>query len=96
MLQRLRDGEELEPELTSSSHFNVFEFLRDEHPLLSMREKMILRLRFCSPEIISNPTLAIVGKELGLSKERVRQVQALALDKLKKALLEENLSTISQ
>jgi DNA-directed RNA polymerase sigma subunit (sigma70/sigma32) len=34
-------------------------------------------------------TLEQVGRELGLSKERVRQVQASALDKLRKALLEE-------
>lgn len=61
-------------------------FLRGDHPLLSEREKAILRKRFCSPNQNAVPTLERVGRELGLSKERVRQVQASALGKLREAL----------
>lgn len=61
-------------------------FLRSDHPLLSEREKAILLKRFCSPNQSTMPTLERVGRELGLSKERVRQVQATALGKLREAL----------
>jgi RNA polymerase primary sigma factor len=61
--------------------------LRDEHPLLSPREKMIIRRRYILPSEQPMPTLEKVGREMGLSKERVRQVQALALDKLRSVLI---------
>ncbi|CAN5455311.1 hypothetical protein BH11PLA2_BH11PLA2_31970 [soil metagenome] len=72
----------------SSGGFRLDEFLRDDHPLLSEREKGILSRRFSFKDPESNPTLEKVGAEMGLSKERVRQVQTLALDKLRKALTE--------
>jgi RNA polymerase sigma factor (sigma-70 family) len=65
----------------------IEEFLRDEHPLLTHREKAIISRRFCLRDLNKGQTLETVGAELGLSKERVRQVQASALDKLRKALL---------
>lgn len=69
------------------NHFpRIDEFLRDDHPLLSRREKMILSQRFCLTERPGQQTLEKVGAALGLSKERVRQVQAGALDKLRQAL----------
>lgn len=64
----------------------IEEFLRQDHPLLSDREKQILTHRFTLHELPPNQTLEQVGKALGLSKERVRQVQASALDKLRRAL----------
>jgi RNA polymerase primary sigma factor/RNA polymerase sigma factor len=62
------------------------EYLRDDHPLLTPREKAILNRRFSLTEACGAQTLEMVGRELGLSKERVRQVQACALGKLRRAL----------
>jgi RNA polymerase primary sigma factor/RNA polymerase sigma factor len=64
----------------------VDDFLRADHPLLSPREKTVITRRFCMAEAATVPTLEKVGRTMGLSKERVRQVQACALDKLRKAL----------
>jgi len=60
-------------------------FLRDDHPLLTDREKKILAHRFELHDGPGHRTLERVGESMGLSKERVRQVQASALDKLRKA-----------
>jgi RNA polymerase primary sigma factor/RNA polymerase sigma factor len=74
------------PEPASAGSLRVDEYLRDDHPLLSAREKSILSRRFMMAEPAAGRTLEKVGAALGLSKERVRQVQASALDKLRKAL----------
>lgn len=62
------------------------EFLADAHPLLSMREKTVLRRRFRFDEE-RKATLELVGQELGISKERVRQVQTTAIEKLRGVLV---------
>jgi RNA polymerase primary sigma factor len=93
-LEALPDGEprgQFQTEPVSSGTFRIDEFLRDDHPLLTQREKVILSRRFCLTEKAGNQTLEKVGAEMGLSKERVRQVQASALDKLRKALSSNNL-----
>ncbi len=64
----------------------IEEYLRDGHPLLNEREKQILAHRFNLRDDPAAPTLETVGRAMGLSKERVRQVQAGAIDKLRKAL----------
>ena len=63
--------------------------LRPDNDLLSLREKQVLVRRFSLDEKAPAGTLEQVGRELGLSKERVRQVQASALGKLRAALLRE-------
>jgi RNA polymerase nonessential primary-like sigma factor len=80
-------GQKFEHELASSRLFRIDEYLRADHPLLTYREKMIISRRFCAHEGTVVQTLEKVGQELGLSKERVRQVQASALGKLRSALL---------
>ncbi len=88
-LETLADGEpgtRDELEMSSHGYPRLDEFFREDHPLLSHREKVILKRRFRLNDDADSQTLEKVGKELGLSKERVRQVQATALGKLRKAL----------
>lgn len=51
---------------------------------LSDRESYIVRERQLRDE---SRTLSSLGKHLGISKERVRQVEAIAMDKLKRSIL---------
>jgi len=76
-----------EEEADAPMPFGALEaYLSDEHPLLSMREKTVLRRRFRLNDE-SKATLERVGRELGISKERVRQVQSTAIEKLRTVLL---------
>jgi len=51
--------------------------------VLSPRERDVIARRFglAGPE----ETLAVVGRRLGVTRERVRQIEARALDKLREA-----------
>jgi RNA polymerase sigma factor (sigma-70 family) len=67
-------------------HFPALDvYLGNQNDLLSAREKEVIVRRF-QLDRPGPSTLEAVGRELGLSKERVRQVQASALDKLRQAL----------
>jgi RNA polymerase sigma factor (sigma-70 family) len=90
-LEALPDGEpaELDSEETPSVRLaRVDQFLRVDNDLLSTREKRVLIRRFSLDEQAKGGTLEQVGLEMGLSKERVRQVQASALAKLRGILME--------
>jgi RNA polymerase primary sigma factor len=63
----------------------VDEYFQPDHTLLTPREKTILIRRYLNEG--REETLEEVGHELGLSKERVRQIQSAALGKLRAALL---------
>lgn len=75
-----------EPSTTGIARLD--EYLQAEHPLLTLREKTVLLRRYHFNEgVLETETLEQVGRALGLSKERVRQVQSTALGKLRAALL---------
>ncbi|BBE73053.1 RNA polymerase factor sigma-32 [Oharaeibacter diazotrophicus] len=60
-------------------------WLRQAMTVLSEREMRILRERRLDEE---GATLEAIGAELGISKERVRQIESRALEKLRSALLD--------
>jgi RNA polymerase sigma-32 factor len=60
-------------------------WLRSALTVLSDRELKILRARRLSDE---SATLESLGEGLGISKERVRQIESRAMEKLKRALIE--------
>ena len=51
---------------------------------LSERERLIIRERKLEDEAV---TLEALGERLGISKERVRQIEGNALEKLRRALI---------
>jgi RNA polymerase sigma-32 factor len=53
---------------------------------LNQREKSIIQERRLTDD---GATLAAMGKKMGISKERVRQIETVALDKLKQAIIKE-------
>ncbi len=78
----IEDKESMSPEETAIYQLlkgHVTEFLQ----FLSPREQKILRLRF-GLEDGRTYTLEEVGKEFGVTRERIRQIEAKALQKLKK------------
>lgn len=82
-------GEEPAQETAQDNEANVpkiDQYLKAEHPLLTPREKTVIRCRYRLAGPKTGATLETVGKSLGISKERVRQVQASALGKLRVAL----------
>jgi RNA polymerase sigma-32 factor len=59
-------------------------WLKQAMETLTEREKLIIQERRLGDESV---TLAVLGDKLGISKERVRQIEHQALGKLRKALL---------
>jgi RNA polymerase sigma-32 factor len=62
-------------------------WLRSALKVLNERELMIVKQRRLQED---GATLEALGESLGISKERVRQIENRALEKLKAALLREN------
>ncbi len=58
---------------------------------LDQREREIVARRFGLDRDLEPRTLKEIGQELGVSKERIRQIEARALAKLRQAALEENI-----
>lgn len=81
-------SDEASPEL-QTAEVEARRFRRDRVAkallLLGDREREIVRRRFLTDE---SPTLDTLGKELGVSRERVRQLEARAKQKLREALRE--------
>ena len=61
------------------------QWLSDALTELSPREQTIIRERRMGEDVV---TLEDLGKQLGISKERVRQLEQRAMDKLKTSLLD--------
>ncbi len=58
--------------------------VQDSLAILTPREQKILRMRFGLDDGGKTHTLEEVGKEFGVTRERIRQIEAKALQKLKK------------
>ena len=88
-LETLPGGEPRDPfseETPAARLSRVDEFLHSRNGPLSLREQTVLIRRFRLDDRAGGGTLEQLGKELGLSKERVRQVEKGALDKLRRVL----------
>jgi len=59
---------------------------------LSATEQRVIDQRFALTEGGKKKTLALIGGEMGVSKERIRQIQRSALAKLRRAFRNERLS----
>ena len=72
-------------DITASHHDGKVRsaWVEDALETLSAREREIIVQRFLTEE---KNTLADIGEKFGVSKERIRQIEAKALDKLKVAL----------
>lgn len=77
----LEDGSILSPQ-TASINSGLSENVEKALSQLTSKEEMILRKRF-GIGYLSDHTLEEVGKELGVTRERIRQIEAKALRKLR-------------
>ncbi len=88
-IEFLADGQPL-PDETVGSAIDTdrrLSWLRDALSHLSDREYNILRERHLNDEAM---TLEELGSQLGISKERVRQIESRAMEKLRHALVEKH------
>lgn len=72
------DGREL---VKSECGLIVHSYLKTWLRFLNDRERHIIKSRYLGK---TQPTLRILGKELGLSRERIRQIEELALAKIRR------------
>jgi len=85
----LEQGDLSETQRTDSKLLYI-ERLRDimcgNRAELSPVERDVLSMRFCQPADNGHLTLGCIGRQLNVSKERVRQIQHVALRKLRRAI----------
>jgi RNA polymerase primary sigma factor len=83
LIDVLPDNETVSPEDGAVGHLTAEEIRQVLSEALSIRERAVLTLRFgldgASPE-----TLDVVGRRLGVTCERARQIEAEALRKLRR------------
>ncbi|HZX35989.1 MAG TPA: RNA polymerase sigma factor RpoD/SigA [Thermodesulfobacteriota bacterium] len=90
LLDRLEDENALSPVDSISAEMKTEE-LKKWLSILDAKENKIIRLRF---GINSEPeTLEDIGKKLGVTRERIRQIETRALVKLKKYMFERNITS---
>jgi RNA polymerase sigma factor (sigma-70 family) len=82
LLQTLSDPNAVSP-LEQTKNGEIREKLERSLGVLTDRERRIIKLRFGIGAREAH-TLEEIGQSIGLSRERVRQLEAIALDKLKK------------
>jgi RNA polymerase primary sigma factor len=78
----IADEDSLTPE-EAATHQLLKEHVNSVLALLTPREQKILRMRFGLEDGRSH-TLEEVGQEFGVTRERIRQIEAKALTKLRK------------
>ena len=78
----LADTESASPEDIATTHTLTDEVQRVLESVLTPRERLVLQLRFGLGDSQAHP-LEQVGRELGITRERVRQIEAGALAKLR-------------
>lgn len=95
------DTTTLEEKLANSDHENFFEFIdrdvidrcvRDIVPTLCERERQVIEARF-GLFGVEPQSLREIGDELGVSRERVRQIERSALQRLQKNELAQSIAT---
>jgi RNA polymerase primary sigma factor len=87
MLDVLEDENMAAPDESVSTFLNkerAQAILKD----LDERERKIIEMRFGLKEGSQPHTLAEIAKKLGISRERVRQIEDLTMDKMKKIINE--------
>ncbi len=80
----VEDPKTLNPE-EHSSRQNMIEIIRNLFSHLTPREEKVIRMRFGIGEN-EDYTLEDIGKDIGVTRERIRQIEAKAVMKLKKML----------
>ena len=80
----VEDPKTLSPE-DYTARENMAEIIRDLFSGLTPREEKVIRMRFGIGEQ-ETYTLEEIGKEMGVTRERIRQIEAKAVMKLKKML----------
>jgi RNA polymerase primary sigma factor len=72
----------VESPIENTTNINLSETVRDVLAGLTPREAKVLRMRF-GIEMQSDHTLEEVGKQFDVTRERIRQIEAKAIRKLK-------------